>query len=59
MEKYKKEARDKAVSDLTAEIKSSKFQKTEKSIVGDNIGSLIDSTLTENEVDKAVRAKNC
>ncbi len=57
LEKYKKEARDKAISDLTAEIKSSKFQKTAKSIVGDNVDSLIDRALTENEIDKAVRAK--
>ena len=59
LEEYKKEVRDKAVSDLPTEIKSSKFQKTVKSMVGDNIDPLINRSLTENEVNKVIKAKKC
>jgi hypothetical protein len=50
-------AKERAGSDLTNEIKSSKFQKTAKSISRDNIGALIDRAITENETNKAATAK--
>jgi virulence-associated protein VapD len=57
LKKYQKEAKDKALSDLREEIKSSKFKKNAGTIVGDNLGTLIERTYTKNQADKAERAK--
>ncbi len=58
LEKYEEEAKKQALSDLDAEIRSSKFKQTARTLVGDNLGALIESAYTKNETDKAERAKN-
>ena len=58
LKKYGEEAKKQALSDLDAEIRSSKFKQTARALVGDNLGALIESVYTKNETDKAERAKN-
>ena len=52
------ESRNQALKDLESEINSSKFKKTARKFIGDNLNTLIDRAFTKEQSDKAERAKN-
>jgi len=57
LKKYQSVAKKQALTDLENEIKSSKFKKTARVLIGDNLGGLIERAYTKNQADKAERAK--
>ena len=58
LSEYANEAKNKAVEQLKTEIESSKFKKIAKDMAIANIEELISRTYTQNQIEKAKRAKN-